>query len=196
MTLPNKITVARILLIPVFVFCAIRYGQGLAAGAEDLRWRIAALVVYAVAALSDAIDGYVARHYDLTSRLGRTLDPVADKLLLLVGIVTLSVTQWPLQVPFWFAVLAIGRDVLIVIGVMVLHYGRGNVKMEPFLSSKICTVLQLSVVCWVLLDFWSVAGRPEILDALIVLAACFTLISGYQYGAEAVRQWRHPSPPQ
>lgn len=194
MTLPNKITVARILLIPVFVFCAIRYSEGLTNGPGDLRWRIAALVIYALAALSDAVDGFIARHYDLSSHLGRVLDPVADKLLLLAGVVTLSVTHWPLQLPLWFAVLVIGRDVLIVIGVLLLHYGRGHVEMGPCLSSKICTVLQLSVVCWVLLDFWSTSGRPWILEILIALAACFTLISAYQYGAEAIRQWRRPSP--
>lgn len=194
MTLPNKITVARILLIPVFVFCAIRYSQGLASGDEDLRWRIAALVIYALAALSDALDGYIARHYDLSSRLGRAIDPAADKLLLLAGIVTLSLTHWPLQLPLWFAVLVIGRDVLIVTGVLLLHYGRGHVEMGPSKTSKFCTVLQLSVVCWVLLDFWSTSVRPLFLDILIALAACFTLISSYQYGVEAIRQWRRPSP--
>lgn len=190
MTLANKITIARLLLIPVFVLFAAYYSRSIVEGAEDVRLRYAALLAFAIAALSDALDGYIARRFNQATKLGRALDPVADKLLLLVGIVTLSVTQWHLGLPIWFAVLVIARDILIVIGVLAIHHVVGKVEMAPLLSSKICTFLQLSCVCWVLVDFWSVDARPLGLDILIWLAALFTFLSGYQYALEGIRQFR------
>ncbi|MEM6916071.1 MAG: CDP-diacylglycerol--glycerol-3-phosphate 3-phosphatidyltransferase [Verrucomicrobiota bacterium] len=197
MTLANKITITRLILIPVFVVFAAYYSMSIDQGREDARLRFAALFVFALAALSDALDGYIARNFNQSTRLGRALDPVADKLLLLSGIVTLSVTNWHTGLPIWFAVLVIARDILIVIGVIVIHYAAGSVKMGPLWTSKVCTFLQLSCVCWVLVDFWTVSTRPLPLDILIYLAALFTLISGYQYLAEGIRQMRelgHTSP--
>lgn len=177
-------------LIPVFIIFAAYYSQSVRAGAETMWLRIAALVIFAMASLGDAVDGYVARKYNQSTALGKALDPVADKLLLLSGIITLSVTGWHAGLPIWFAVLVIARDVLIVIGVIIIHYSIGKVKMRPLVSSKICTFLQLSCVCWVLLDFWSVGARPIPLDLLICLAAIFTLVSGVQYVREGVDQLR------
>jgi len=190
MTLANKITITRLLLIPVFVVFAAYYSRSIAEGAEDVRLRYVALGVFALAALSDALDGFIARRFNQATRLGRVLDPVADKLLLLAGVVTLSVTQWHLGLPIWFATLVIARDVLIVIGVLTIHFTLGKVQMGPLLSSKICTFLQLSCVCWVLVDFWSVDSRPLGLEILIWLAALFTFVSGYQYALEGIRQFR------
>ena len=197
MTLANKITVTRLFLIPVFIVFAAYYSMSIDHGAEDPRLRFAALVVFALAALGDALDGYIARRFNQSTRLGRALDPVADKLLLLSGVVTLSVTNWHAGLPIWFAVLVIARDIVIVTGVIIIHYTTGKVKMGPLITSKICTFLQLCCVCWVLVDFWSVSARPLPLDILIFLAAFFTLLSGYQYVAEGIRQLResgHTSP--
>lgn len=190
MTLANKITITRILLIPVFILFAAYYSASIQEGAEDLRLRIAALIVFAVAALSDALDGYIARNFNQSTRLGRALDPVADKLLLLAGVVTLSITQWHAGLPIWFAVVVIARDVLIILGVIIIHYSIGAVKMRPLISSKICTFLQLSCVSWVLVDFWSVDARPLALEILIYSAAAFTFFSGYQYAREGIWQLR------
>ncbi|MDF1740500.1 MAG: CDP-diacylglycerol--glycerol-3-phosphate 3-phosphatidyltransferase [Verrucomicrobiales bacterium] len=197
MTLANKITITRILLIPVFILFAAYYSKSIAEGAENINLRICALVTFAVASLSDALDGYIARNFNQSTRLGRALDPVADKLLLLSGVVMLSVTHWHAGLPIWFAVLVIARDVLIIIGVLYIHHNIGAVKMKPLVSSKICTFLQLSCVCWVLLDFWSRDTLPLALEILIGLAAIFTVISGYQYAKEATSQLResgHTSP--
>ena len=136
------------------------------------------------------IDGFIARRFNQSTRLGRTLDPVADKLLLLSGVVTLSVTQWHAGLPIWFAVLVIARDVVIVTGVLVIHHTIGKVRMRPLVTSKVCTFLQLSCVCWVLLDFWSSDALPVPLRILIYAAATFTVISGYQYIVEGVKQLR------
>ncbi|MEM9016056.1 MAG: CDP-alcohol phosphatidyltransferase family protein [Verrucomicrobiota bacterium] len=190
MTLANKITITRLFLIPVFVVFAAYYSKSIVAGAEDIRLRIGALIVFALASLSDALDGYIARNFNQSTKLGRALDPVADKLLLLSGVITLSVTQWHAGLPIWFAALVIARDVLIVVGVITIHYSIGKVEMRPLLTSKICTFLQLGCVCWVLVDFWSVDARPWPLELFIALAALFTVISGYQYLVEGIRQFR------
>ena len=190
MTLANQITITRLLLIPVFIVFAAYYSQSIIDNAEVVWYRIAALITYAVASISDALDGYIARNFNQSTQLGRALDPVADKLLLLAGVVTLSVTQWTAVLPIWFAVLVIARDVAIVAGVVIIHYTIGKVKMRAFATSKICTFLQLSCVCWVLVDFWSVEARPLPLEILIYLAAVFTLISGYQYIVEGIHQMR------
>ena len=188
MTLANKITVSRLILIPVFIVFAAYYSDSISSGTEKIWLRIAALATFAVAALSDALDGYIARNFNQSTPLGRALDPVADKLLLLSGVVTLSITNWDTGLPIWFAVLVIARDLIIVIGVLIIHHVAGKVKMKPIVTSKICTALQLSCVCWVLLDFWSGESRPLLLDLLIYLAAAFTLASGVQYIREGIRQ--------
>src|SRR5205807_7406817 len=94
MTTANKITIVRILMIPVFVTMAIYYGQSIQRGAP-LEWqRLTAIVIFLVAAASDGLDGYVARHYKQRSALGAILDPIADKGLLLSAIITLSISNW------------------------------------------------------------------------------------------------------
>ena len=94
MTTANKITVVRILMIPAFVTMAIYYGESVKRG-QPLEWqRFAAIAIFILAAVSDGLDGYVARHYNQRSTLGVILDPIADKGLLLSGIITLSLTSW------------------------------------------------------------------------------------------------------
>ena len=99
MTTANKITVTRILLIPVFVMMAIYYGRGLQKGHPRDWQRIVAIFLFLVAAASDGLDGYVARRYNQRSRLGVVLDPIADKGLLLAAIITLSFSNWTYEFP-------------------------------------------------------------------------------------------------
>src|SRR5213595_1123946 len=115
-------------MIPVFVALAIYYGESVRRGAP-LEWqRFAAIAVFLAAAISDGLDGYVARHYNQRSSLGVILDPIADKGLLLSGIITLSISNWSQvdphygRFPAWFPVLVITRDVVILVGALVLHY--------------------------------------------------------------------------
>lgn len=198
-TTANKITVTRLLLIPVFITLAAYYSKSLAVGAEVVGYRIAALTVFALASLSDALDGYIARNFNQQTPFGQVLDPVADKLLLLSGVIILSVTQWHLGLPIWFAALVIARDVIIVTGVLIIKHVVGKIEMGPLWTSKVCTFLQLSCVVWILLDFWSKEDRPLGLDLLIFAAAAFTAISGGQYVLEGIRQLKesgHTHPPQ
>src|SRR2546423_8879600 len=140
MTTANKITVVRILLIPVFVTFAIYYGESVQRH-EPLEWlRFAAIVVFLLAAVSDGLDGYVARRYNQRSTLGVILDPIADKGLLLSGIITLSISNWSEvdpnygKFPAWFPVLVITRDVVILVGAAVLQVLVGHVRVKPHMT--------------------------------------------------------------
>ncbi|MBA3273975.1 MAG: CDP-alcohol phosphatidyltransferase family protein, partial [Chthoniobacterales bacterium] len=99
MTTANKITIVRILLIPAFVTMALYYGQGVQSGEPEEWQRFAAILIFLVASASDGLDGYVARRYNQRSALGVILDPIADKGLLLSGIITLSISNWSLHTP-------------------------------------------------------------------------------------------------
>src|SRR6185436_957186 len=127
MTTANKITVVRILMIPIFVTLAIYYGQSIEDGNAQDWQRFAAIAVFLLAAVSDGLDGYVARRYNQRSALGVILDPIADKGLLLSGIITLSISNWSDvdpdygRFPAWFPVLVISRDAVILVGAAVLY---------------------------------------------------------------------------
>src|SRR4051812_46690202 len=112
MTTANKITILRILLTPFFVVEALYY---VTTGNEV--YRLIAILSFAVAAICDGVDGYVARRYNQRSELGAILDPLADKLLLVSAIVLLSL-NWPYfeRIPLWLTCTIIGRDILIVSG--------------------------------------------------------------------------------
>ena len=152
MTTANKITVVRILMIPAFVTMAIYYGQSIQRGAP-LEWqRLAAIIIFLLAAVSDGLDGYVARRYNQRSSLGVILDPIADKGLLLSGIITLSITNWSEldpdygRFPAWFPVLVITRDTVILVGAVVLHLLNGKVQVKPNWTGKVATVCQMCAI--------------------------------------------------
>ncbi|MEP7078166.1 MAG: CDP-diacylglycerol--glycerol-3-phosphate 3-phosphatidyltransferase [Chthoniobacterales bacterium] len=189
MTTANKITIVRILMIPAFVTMAIYYGQGVQRG-EPLEWqRFVAITIFLVAAVSDGLDGYVARRYNQRSALGVILDPIADKGLLLSGIITLSISNWSEidpeygKFPAWFPVLVITRDAVILVGSAVLHLLNGRVQVRPSWTGKVATVLQMAAIAWVMLQF-------RFMPLLYVVAAAgfFTFVSGVIYVMDGVRQ--------
>src|SRR6266571_7308831 len=158
MTTANKITVVRILMIPAFVAMAIYYGQSVQGGAP-LEWeRFTAIGIFLIASLSDGLDGYVARRYHQRSSLGVILDPIADKGLLLSGIITLSISNWSEvepdygRFPVWFPVLVISRDPVILVGAGILHLLNGKVQVKPNWTGKVATVCQVCAIAWVLLQ--------------------------------------------
>src|ERR1039458_8393511 len=118
MTTANKITILRILLVPFFVVEVLYYTK---AGHE--LYRMLAIASFAIAAICDGVDGYVARRFNQRSELGAILDPLADKLLLVSGIVVLSFDHAPYleSVPLWLTGTIIGRDVFILIGMVVIQ---------------------------------------------------------------------------
>ncbi len=188
MTTANKITIVRILMIPAFVTMAIYYGQSVGRG-EPLEWqRFAAIVIFLVAAVSDGLDGYVARRYNQRSYLGVILDPLADKGLLLAGVITLSISNWSDEpdfgtFPAWFPVLIITRDVVILVGSILLHLFVGHVQVKPSWTGKVATFLQMTAIGWVMLQL-------HLLPVIYPVAAAglFTLVSGVIYVKSGIRQ--------
>jgi cardiolipin synthase (CMP-forming) len=189
MTTANKITIVRIAMIPLFVLMAIYYGESIQRG-SPLEWqRYTAIVIFLVAAASDGLDGYVARHYKQRSALGAILDPIADKGLLLSGIITLSISNWSEtepdygKFPAWFPVLVITRDVVILVGAVVLQLLIGKVKVKPSWTGKVATVCQMCAIAWVMLQL-----RFLPLLFVVIVAGVFTFISGVIYVLDGVRQ--------
>lgn len=196
----NKITLARIVLIPVFVLFAVYYGHGVQEGRarEGLRW--AAVGLFALAAASDGLDGWVARRFKQKTELGVVLDPIADKGLLLAGILTLSFSHWQNALPAWFAVLVVGRDVAVLAGVVGVFALHGKVDLRPLWTGKMATALQmLSLIGVMLQPEWlmKVVGAWEVgsefyelrnLDLLAGVTGVFTLISGFGYLREGLLQ--------
>jgi cardiolipin synthase len=188
-TTANKITVVRILMIPVFVTLAIYYGESIQRD-EPLEWlRFAAIAVFLLAAVSDGLDGYVARRYNQRSALGVILDPIADKGLLLAGIITLSISNWSQsdpdygKFPVWFPVLVITRDAVILVGSVVLHLLNGKVRVRPSWTGKVATFCQMCAIAWVMLQLHFLP-----LSFVVAVAGLFTLISGVIYVIDGVRQ--------
>jgi CDP-diacylglycerol--glycerol-3-phosphate 3-phosphatidyltransferase len=190
MTTANKITVTRILMIPAFVTMAIYYGESVQRHEPQEWMRFTAIIIFLVAAVSDGLDGYIARRYKQRSSLGVILDPIADKGLLLSGIITLSISNWSEsdpdygKFPAWFPVLVITRDAVILVGAVILHFFIGNkMKVKPSWTGKVATVCQMCAIAWVMLQL-----RFLPLLVVVSVAGLFTLVSGIIYVLDGVRQ--------
>ena len=183
MTTANKITIARLLLIPVFVVLGLYYGDSVGRQVPDENLRYAAILVFLVASVSDGLDGYIARHYNQRSKLGAILDPIADKGLLLAGLLTLTFSDWGYRFPLWFPVLVIARDIVIVAGSLGLHFLNGEVHVHPRWTGKVATFFQMTAIAWVMLQLrWA---SPLI---VVGLAGVFTLLSWIGYMTDGIRQ--------
>ncbi len=186
MTTANKITILRILLIPFFVVEVLYYVK---AGHEV--HRLLAILAFVLAAVFDGVDGYIARRYNQRSELGAILDPLADKLLLVSGIVVLSFEHRPYfqTIPLWLTGTIIGRDILLLAGLIVIQMTVGKVKVRPRILGKVATVLQMVVVLWILSQWdarWLVGWMAG--------AAVCTGISGLLYVWDGTRQLSaHPA---
>lgn len=183
MTTANKISIFRILLVPVFIGFAVYYGQSVAEGAPDERLRLGTVIVFGLAAISDALDGWIARRFNQQTRLGAVLDPLADKLLMTSAILVLSFTTWPQRFPLWFPLILLSRDVLSSIAAWVIHYHTGTVRIRPHWTGKVATVCQITALLWVMLD---IRTPPAIWSAGV--AAFFTFVSGMVYLADGTQQ--------
>lgn len=180
MTTANKVTIFRILLVPFFCVQLLYYENS---GDEINRWL--ATVTFALAAISDGIDGFIARRYNQKSELGAVLDPLADKLLLVSALVLLSMdhTTNVGQIPFWLVATVFSRDLLILIGMGVIHFICGKVVVRARPIGKVATVMQMATVLWSLFRW-----EPHWLDGIALVAACCTGVSGVFYVFDGIRQ--------
>jgi cardiolipin synthase len=173
MTIPNVITAFRIILTPLFVIYLIN---------DRLNY---ALVIFLICMISDGIDGMVARLFNQKSRLGAYLDPLADKTLLVTAFVLLGVRGY---LPSWLTVTVIARDVMILLGVLVFHLNRLEIKIRPSAVSKINTCFQFMTLTLVLLK-GCVLIPSAVHEALYYITAALTITSGLhymQYGLKAM----------
>lgn len=179
MTFASKITIARICLVPVYAFLALWYAQTVKNGTPDEALRWWALGVFVTAAGSDGIDGWVARRFNQISEFGAFIDPIADKALLLTGVIILTIVDWGKDgwgLPWWFAAVVILRDCIILGGIKVLYCNHREVKIVPHWTGKVCTVAQMFTIGWVMLK---VVDYPPLYPCIV--AGIFTIWSSIAY---------------
>lgn len=164
--LPNLITLSRVALVPVLILLLHerRYG--------------AALAVFVVAGVSDALDGYLAKRWQVQSNFGAILDPVADKLLLVTAYVMLTLSG---HIPFWLTLTVASRDVLIVGGYLLYTSHAGPVHMRPSILSKLNTFLQLALIALLLAKQAAGLHMPALVNAMIYAVLVSTVLSGGHY---------------
>jgi len=165
MNLPNSLTILRILLIPVFIGFLLyeRYEYSLA--------------VLLLAGLTDGLDGTIARVANQRTRLGAYLDPLADKLLLTSGFVTLSVLH---LVPSWIAIVVVSRDMMLMTGTLLARLTESQLDISPTLLGKGTTLVQLSYLILVVV---LTARQMDLMliQPLLYLMVCVTVMSGFHY---------------
>ena len=144
---PNRITIGRIVLVAPMVICLLNLN------AAWPGWRYLALGLFSLMAISDALDGFLARRLKEETQLGRFLDPVADKLLITCVVVLLAIESTSVagfKLPSWVPVIAIGKDVFTVIGFVLIYATTGRFFVEPRVWGKGCTLIQLVMVAYCL----------------------------------------------
>ena len=177
MGLANWFTTLRILLIPVFVTLLV------------YRHPTEALLVFCLASLTDMLDGYIARRQGSQTRLGAFLDPVADKLLLTSAFVTLTYLK---VIPFWIAAVVVSRDLVLSVGVLVIHVAGGTVHPSPSIVGKLSTVFQMATVLAAMISFYF-ARLPALPKLLAWTTAALTVTSGLQYIVQGLKQINPPA---
>lgn len=193
LTLANRITIGRLLLIPAYILMTLYYIESVNQHQPEEFYRWAALMLYIITCLTDALDGYFARSRNEVTRLGTLLDPLADKTLLISSLILLT-GPWGQHcfnphLPLWYVFLVISRDVFLIIGSVIIHLAVGHMEVRPRISGKVATFFQMSLILWVLAQA-PLAGFPWLLWA----AASFTVVAAYQYIADGIRQLEKAHP--
>ena len=165
-SIPNQITILRILMTPIFIGFLV-YGM-----------KAPALFVFCLSGISDALDGLIARRYHQTTELGALLDPLADKILLTASFWVLSLLG---VLPVWLTILVVSRDAMIVGGALFLRSIQGQSVVAPSFLGKVTTCLQLATIFWALLFYFFQETQAPYLSALSFAAAIVTFVSGIHY---------------
>ena len=171
MNLANWISIFRVLLIPFFISAIVYYSP------EKDYLRFVALVIFLTAVVSDGVDGYIARTRRMKTRLGSFLDPMADKLLLSLSFITLALAHnipLSIRLPLWVPILVISRDIILVLGSILIYVMTGNLKIRPSILGKLTTFFQMVTILCILLQYPFSFIAWEI-------AVFFTVISGIDY---------------
>jgi CDP-diacylglycerol--glycerol-3-phosphate 3-phosphatidyltransferase len=170
MNTANKITLVRIVMIPLFMVAML---------IELPYSRVVALIIFAIAGITDRVDGYVARKYNQVTNFGKFIDPIADKLLVTAALIIL--VQWG-QIPSWAAVIIIARE-FAVSGLRLVAVGEGVV-VDAGPSGKVKTVVSIVAICFMLTDFHDavlISGLLNVDGLAVFLMVVTTLWSGIEY---------------
>ena len=175
-TLPNVLTIFRMALIPVFV--SLLFYQKF----------LFALAIFVIAGITDGLDGLLARRFHQQSPLGRILDPIADKMMLVTSFIVLSMkgvypTPIPkhLPIPFWVTITVLSRDVFILVGAAAINMVTGFRAFQPSLPGKISTVVQIVSLAVVMLAAQTRVGTGYYLPTIYASVFALALISGIHY---------------
>lgn len=182
-TLPNFITLLRLAALPFFLYAISQGRIGIA------------MVLFVAAGISDGIDGYLARRFDMKSALGAYLDPIADKLLLMSSYLFLSIPSYPARekIPVWLAFMVISRDVLLLTVALLLILTGSKRRFPPTWLGKVTTVTLIITVLFVLCDNLWDWPRPIVLIAYGA-AATVAILSGFDYIYQVARASAEPPP--
>jgi len=167
LTIPNYITLFRILLVPFFFTSLVSYEPG----SEYYRW--VAFGLFIAACLSDALDGILARVLNKHSELGRFLDPLADKMLLLSGYLALLTASLKITPPLWVIVTIVFRDIILISGLLILFLMTGNIRIKSNMLGKVTTAVQMITLGVILAQWkiavplWHIAGGVTIISCVV-----------------------------
>jgi len=177
LTYANQLTMLRLVFVPCFVLLLI-YG-----------YPKAATVLFLMAAVTDALDGLLARTLQQKTALGSFLDPMADKILLTAAFVTLTIPSLPLvlHIPTWLTVLTISRDLLIALSVLIIHLQTHHSEFPPSILGKCTTAIQLITVGICLLANFDIALTAAVFPFAIYATMVLTLASGLHYAYRSIK---------
>ncbi len=164
--LPNLLTLGRIALVPFLIVLL-----------QDQQFMLS-LCVFLVAGITDALDGYIAKRFDARTQLGAILDPLADKALILSAYITLSVL---LLIPFWLVVVVVFRDVIIIVGYLIMTLSFGSIEMRPLLVSKLNTFMQIVYILVALAVLAKVSSLAPVQPLLALVVLVTSVVSGAAY---------------
>ena len=165
MNLPNFLSLIRILFIPILVILLIYEYYDLS------------LIILVLSAISDALDGFIARFFHQKTTLGAYLDPIADKLLLVTSYITLSILN---IIPDWLTIIVISRDVIISLGVLILLINAYPLEIKPSGISKLTTLFQL-LTLFLSLSYKYHGLKLTYLQIQYAITAILTIASGLHY---------------
>lgn len=176
MTLANLITVFRFLLVPAVVW---------ALASDNVIW---ALIFFVTAGLSDAIDGFVARHFNQRTELGAYLDPMADKILLVTVFLSLGLMK---ELPLWFVIVVVSRDALIIAAVLLSSVMGQPVDVKPLMVSKANTAAQIVLAIVVLAELGFETAFGPLRVGLVIICGLLTVASAAAYLVQWLRHMGH-----
>ncbi len=172
--IPNILTITRLMIIPFFVASMLsqKYQN--------------ALILFSVAAITDIMDGLLARMTNQKTRIGAFLDPLADKFLLLTSFVMFTFYGW---LPLWLTIIVLSRDVLVIIGWLIMVISTKNSKVEPSITGKLANAFQAILIAYVLVSInFQIDTTMIIKQLVVILVTTLTVFSGIQYTYKGYRR--------